>query len=117
LISAALGVPVRHEVAMTGEITLRGRVIPIGGVREKVLAAHRSGLKTVILPSKNEKDLVDIPDAILKEMKIIFVDHMDQVTEASIVGELKYVNGILPTKRKPTRHPAVKDARNKTDSD
>ena len=117
LISAALGVPVRHEVAMTGEITLRGRVIPIGGVREKVLAAHRSGLKTVILPSKNEKDLVDIPDAILKEMKIIFVDHMDQVTEASIVGELKYVNGILPTKRKPTRHPAVKDARNKNDSD
>ena len=114
LISAVLGVPVRHEVAMTGEITLRGRVIPIGGVREKVLAAHRSGLKTVILPKKNEKDLVDVPEAVLKELNIILVDHMDQVTEASIVGELKYANGIYPIKRKPTRHPPVKDTQNKT---
>ena len=105
LISAALSVPVRHEVAMTGEITLRGRVIPIGGVREKVLAAHRSGLKTVILPSKNEKDLVDVPEAVLKELNIIFVDHMDQVTEASIVGELK-ANGIyLLAKPTPVHKP------------
>jgi len=116
LISAALGVPVRHEVAMTGEITLRGRVIQIGGVREKVLASHRSGLKTVILPSKNEKDLVDVPEAILKELNIIFVDHMDQVTEASIVGELKYVNGLYPIKRKPSPRPQVKDTK-KSDSD
>jgi ATP-dependent Lon protease len=109
LISAALGVPVRHEVAMTGEITLRGRFIQIGGVREKVLAAHRSGLRTVILPAKNEKDLVDVPEAVLKELKIIFVDHMDQVTEASIVGELKYANGIYPVKRKATRRQSAKD--------
>jgi|SRR5690606_128739 len=117
LISAALGVPISHEVAMTGEITLRGRVIQIGGVREKVLAAHRSGLKTVILPSKNEKDLVDIPEAVLKEMNIIFVDHMDQVTEASIVGKLKYANGLYPVKRKPSRRQSAKDTDSKTDSD
>ena len=65
LISAALSIPIRHEVAMTGEITLRGRVLQIGGVREKVLAAHRSGIKTVILPSKNEKDLIDVPKQVL----------------------------------------------------
>ncbi|MCK9246210.1 MAG: endopeptidase La [Anaerolineaceae bacterium] len=111
LISAALGVPVRHEVAMTGEITLRGRVLQIGGVREKVLAAHRSGLKTVILPVKNEKDLIDIPEAVLKELKIVFVDHMDQVLETSIVGELKYANGLHPVPRKPERRPAKKESR------
>ncbi|MDD2522384.1 MAG: endopeptidase La [Anaerolineaceae bacterium] len=111
LISAALGVPIRHEVAMTGEITLRGRVLQIGGVREKVLAAHRSGIKTVILPGKNEKDLVDIPEAVLKELEIIFVDHMDQVTQASIAGELKYANGIYPVKRKPSRRPPMKEPR------
>lgn len=111
LISAALGVPVKHEVAMTGEITLRGRVIQIGGVREKVLAAHRSGLKTVILPGKNEKDLVDVPEAVLKELNIIFVDHMDQVSEASIAGDLKYANGLYPVKRKPSRRQAVKVSR------
>ena len=94
---------------MTGEVTLRGRVLQIGGVREKVLAAHRSGLKTMILPSKNEKDLVDIPQAILKEMEFIFVDHMDQVTQAAIVGDLKYMNNIYPVKRKPTRRPPLKE--------
>jgi len=109
LISSVLCVPVRHEVAMTGEVTLRGRVLQIGGVREKVLAAHRSGLKTMILPSKNEKDLVDIPQAILKEMEFIFVDHMDQVTQAAIVGDLKYMNNIYPVKRKPTRRPPLKE--------
>ena len=117
LISAALGVPVRHEVAMTGEITLRGRVIQIGGIREKVLAAHRSGLKTVILPSKNEKDLVDVPEAVLKELKIIFVDHMDQVTQASIIGEFKYANGLYPDKLKPSRRKSTKDTDSKSDSE
>ena len=116
LISAALGVPIRHEVAMTGEITLRGRVLQIGGVREKVLAAHRSGLKTVIMPAKNEKDLVDIPEAVLKELKIVFVDHMDQVLETSIVGELKYANGLHPVKLKPNRRPQKKESQGKTDS-
>ena len=108
LISATLGIPVNHEVAMTGEITLRGRVLPIGGVREKVLAAHRSGLKTVILPTKNEKDLIDVPEAILKELKIVLVDHMDQVLETAIIGELKYHNGIIPIKSKSKKKSSAK---------
>lgn len=79
LISAFTGQPVNKDVCMSGEITLRGRVLPIGGVREKVLAAHRSGLKTVILPRRNQKDLVDIPKRARNELNIVMVEHMDQV--------------------------------------
>jgi ATP-dependent Lon protease len=69
---------------MTGEITLRGRVLPVGGVREKVLAAYRAGIKTVIIPEKNVKDLVDVPKKALHDLKIIPVNHMDQVIEIAI---------------------------------
>jgi ATP-dependent Lon protease len=79
IISALTGRPVFRHVGMTGEITLRGRVLPIGGVREKVLAAYRAGLKTVILPEKNMKDLVELPKAAKLELKIIPVKHMDEV--------------------------------------
>jgi ATP-dependent Lon protease len=79
MISAFTGRPSFHLVGMTGEITLRGRVLPVGGVREKVLASHRSGLKTVIIPERNEKDLEDIPKSVLKEMKLITVKHMDEI--------------------------------------
>jgi ATP-dependent Lon protease len=64
---------------MTGEITLRGRVLPIGGVKEKVLAAHRAGIRTLILPDKNRKDLVDVPANVQRQMEFVFVDHMDAV--------------------------------------
>ena len=64
LVSALCGMPVRHDVAMTGEITLRGRVLPIGGLREKALAAHRGGIKKILIPKENEKDLEEIPEAI-----------------------------------------------------
>jgi len=64
---------------MTGEITLRGRVLPVGGVREKILAAHRAGLKTIILPERNQKDLIDVPKKVLADLKIVPVIHMDQV--------------------------------------
>ncbi|MGB6410464.1 MAG: endopeptidase La [Candidatus Deferrimicrobiaceae bacterium] len=84
LASALLRVPARNDLAMTGEITLRGRVLPIGGVKEKLLAAHRGGIKTVILPSENEKDLAEIPGKIKKNLKIIFVRHMDEVISAAI---------------------------------
>ncbi|MGE5188574.1 MAG: endopeptidase La [Gemmatimonadota bacterium] len=84
LASAFLKVPARNDLAMTGEITLRGRVLPIGGVKEKLLAAHRGGIKTVILPAENEKDLVEIPAKIRKSLKIIFVGHMDEVIAAAI---------------------------------
>ncbi len=84
LISAFTGTPVRHDLGMTGEITLRGRVLPIGGVREKILAAHRSGLKMVILPEENEKDLVDVPKKARDELDIRLVKHMDDVLEIAL---------------------------------
>jgi ATP-dependent Lon protease len=79
LVSALLGIPVRNDVAMTGEITLRGRVLPIGGLREKLLAARRGLITSVIIPRDNEKDLRDIPDDVLKGLTIISVDHVDEV--------------------------------------
>ena len=84
IISALTGRPVYRHVGMTGEITLRGRVLPIGGVREKVLAAHRAGLKTVILPEKNVKDLVELPKTAKVELKIIPVKHMDEVLQVAL---------------------------------
>lgn len=79
LVSALLGIPARHDVAMTGEITLRGRVLPIGGLREKLLAANRGEMKTVIIPKENEKDLKELPEEILKPLNIKFVEHLDEV--------------------------------------
>lgn len=87
LISAFTERPVFKEVGMTGEITLRGRVLPVGGVREKVLAAHRAGLKTVILPERNMKDLVDVPKRVRDELKLVPVSHMDQVLAVAIAPE------------------------------
>jgi ATP-dependent Lon protease len=84
IVSALTGRPVYKHVGMTGEITLRGRVLPIGGVREKVLAAHRSGLKTVLLPEKNLKDLVDLPKTARSELKIIPIKHMDEVLQLAL---------------------------------
>ena len=77
--------PVRKNVAMTGEITLRGKVLPIGGVRDKVLAAHRAGLKTVLLPEENRKDFDEIPETVLKDLNIHFVGHMDEVIEHALL--------------------------------
>ncbi len=82
--SALTGRPVFCDVGMTGEVTLRGRVLPIGGVREKVLAAHRAGIRVVIIPEKNMKDLVDVPKTARDELKVIPVKHMDQVLEVSL---------------------------------
>ena len=79
IVSAMLKVPVKKTVAMTGEVTLRGRVLAIGGLKEKVMAAHRGGIKTVICPKENEKDLKDIPKEVIKDLKVILVDHVDQV--------------------------------------
>jgi len=84
MVSAFTGIPVRKDVAMTGEITLRGRVLPIGGLKSKILAAHLAGAKMVILPKKNEKDLRDIPEEIRKSMKLVLVDSMDNVLEAAL---------------------------------
>jgi len=87
LISAFTGRAVLKDVGMTGEITLRGKVLPVGGVREKVLAAHRAGIKTIILPQKNLKDLIDVPKKARNELKIVPVDYMDEVLEVALAKE------------------------------
>ncbi len=102
LISAFTERPVHKDVGMTGEITLRGRILPIGGVREKVLAAHRAGLKTVILPERNLKDMVDIPRKVRDDIKIVPVVHMDQVLEIALH---------LPTENKPKKAKRVQEER------
>jgi len=84
LISSLLNIPVRHDLAMTGEITLRGRVLPIGGLREKLLAAHRGLIKTVLIPSENEKNLKDVPKDILKDLEVIPVKTMDEVIDKAL---------------------------------
>jgi len=85
LVSALTKRPVHREVAMTGEITLRGRVLPIGGLKEKILAAYRGGIKKIIIPKENEKDLRDIPPAISKKLEIVSVEHMDEVLPHALV--------------------------------
>jgi ATP-dependent Lon protease len=85
LASIFTGRPVKKEIAMTGEITLRGKVLPIGGVRDKVLGAHRAGIEMVILPKANRKDVEDVPDTVKKSLKLVFVDHVDQVIDRALV--------------------------------
>jgi ATP-dependent Lon protease len=77
--------PVRREVAMTGEITLRGKVLPIGGLKEKLLAAHRAGIKVFILPEKNRKDLHEVPDEVKQSMELVFVKHVDEVLDKALL--------------------------------
>jgi len=85
IVSAFTQRPVRKYVGMTGEITLRGRVLEIGGVKEKVIAAHRAGLKTLILPKNNKKDLIDVPKEVKNDIDFHFVDHMDKVLTLVLV--------------------------------
>jgi ATP-dependent Lon protease len=87
LVSAFCRIPVRKDVAMTGEITLRGRVLPIGGLKEKVLAAHRGGIKTVIIPKENAKDVREIPKKVREKLRIVTVDHADEVLREALVLE------------------------------
>jgi ATP-dependent Lon protease len=84
IVSALTKIPVRSDVAMTGEITLRGKVLPIGGVKEKLLAAHRAGIKNIILPKENEKDLQDIPPEILESLSVNLVETMDEVLQVAL---------------------------------
>ena len=100
LVSALTRVPVRHDLAMTGEITLRGRILPIGGLKEKVLAAHRGGIKTVLIPEENEKDIEEIPSTILKTVELVPVSHMDEVLKKALIVEGP--GGFLKKKLEPT---------------
>ena len=88
LLSVLSGIPVRSDVAMTGEITLRGKVLPIGGVKEKLLAAHRAGIRKIILPRDNEKDISEIPQEILKELSIELVEKAEEVFDIALVAPI-----------------------------
>ncbi len=113
--SALLKIPSRKDVAMTGEITLRGRVLPIGGLKEKLLAAHRGKIKTIIIPKENEKDLKDIPAKILKEIDVVTVEHMDEVLKfalklddpESLFKRGGSSKGMLRIKQRSHAHPEV----------
>lgn len=100
--SALSGIPVRRDVAMTGEITLRGKVLPIGGLKEKLLAAHRAGIFEAILPKENEKDLADIPENLRDHMKLHFVDTMDEVLRIALERPLPEVAAPQPLASIPT---------------
>jgi ATP-dependent Lon protease len=89
IVSSLTNIPVRRDVAMTGEVTITGQVLPIGGLKEKLLAAHRAGIKEVIIPKENEKDLVDMPKKIIDEIKITPVEYADQVLKVALTKELK----------------------------
>ena len=101
LVSVLTGIPIRRDVAMTGEITLRGRVLPIGGLKEKLLAALRAGIKTVFIPKDNEKDLAEIPDNVKKGLKIIAVSHVDQVISKALVREPEPIEWVEPEEVPP----------------
>jgi ATP-dependent Lon protease len=89
IVSVLTGIPIRRDIAMTGEITLRGRVLPIGGLKEKLLAASRGGIKTVLIPDENAKDLTEISDAIKGGLEIIPVARMDEVIAKALVRQPK----------------------------
>ena len=94
LVSAILNNPIRRDVAMTGEVTLTGQVLPIGGLKEKLLAAHRAGIKEVLIPKENKKDLVDMPKKIIDDIKITPVEHADEVLKIALTKELKRVEWV-----------------------
>jgi ATP-dependent Lon protease len=105
--SAFTKTPVICSIAMTGEITLRGRVLPIGGLKEKLLAAHRAGIKTVLIPKANEKDLPEVPEKVTKELEIRMVEHMDQVLKTALVGG----EALLARKAQPSAETAAAEQR------
>jgi ATP-dependent Lon protease len=85
LVSALTGRPVYRDIAMTGELTLRGRLLPVGGLKEKILAAHRGGIKKIVIPKENQKDLNDIPATVAKQVEIVFAEHMDEVLPQALI--------------------------------
>jgi ATP-dependent Lon protease len=110
LVSLATGRPVRCDVGMTGEITLRGQVMPVGGIKEKMLAAHRAGLKTVILPQRNEADLEDLPDDVREALNFVFVKTVDEVLDAALLPAPKKKRKTTRRKRKAESEKSEKEA-------
>jgi len=117
LASALTKIEVRRDIAMTGEITLRGKVLPIGGLKEKLLAAHRAGIREAILPMDNKKDLADLPELIRNEMKLNWVEQMDEVLEIALAGKLPKLSEELPdalATAQPIPPPSIEPAANVT---
>ena len=106
LVSTLSRIPTRGDVAMTGEITLRGKVLPVGGVKEKVLAAHRANLRTIILPKDNEKDLAEIPKSVIDTLELYMVDTMDEVLKIALAEPFE---ARLPNQNKPDEQAARTD--------
>jgi ATP-dependent Lon protease len=98
VISSLTGKAIKKDVAMTGEITIRGRVLPVGGIKEKVLAAHRAGMKTIIMPKESEKYLEEIPKQVKRKLNFVLVDHLDEVLPAAIVDEAILESGVAASK-------------------
>jgi ATP-dependent Lon protease len=109
IVSVMTGIPVRRDLAMTGEITLRGRVLPIGGLKEKLLAALRGGMKTVLIPEENAKDLVDIPDSVKSGLEIVPVSRMDEVLVRALTRKPEPIVWEEPTTVKPKPEAAIDD--------
>ncbi|HYG25815.1 MAG TPA: S16 family serine protease, partial [Caulobacteraceae bacterium] len=107
MVSVLTGVPIRKDVAMTGEVTLRGRVLAIGGLKEKLLAALRSGIKTVIIPKENEKDLADIPENVRSALEIIPVATVDEVLVVALTDKLTPIEWNEETDPMPSTPPAA----------
>ena len=115
VISALTRKPVRNDTAMTGEITLRGRVLPVGGLRDKTLAAHRHGIRRLIVPADNQRDMREIPQNIRDEIEFIFVTNMDQVIQAAILLDVDQVDHLQEANERlfqlpPTLQPDIIDA-------
>ena len=94
IVSSINGIPVNKDIAMTGEVTITGQVLPIGGLKEKLLAAHRAGIKHVLIPKDNEKDLTDIPEKVKKDIKITPIKHADEALRIALTKELKRVDWV-----------------------
>ena len=105
LTSALTMIPVRRDIAMTGEVTLRGKVLPIGGLKEKLLAAHRAGIREAVMPKDNEKDYDELPQLIKDEMKLHFVSEMDDVLRLALEGRLPKLEEDVPDALSATMPP------------
>jgi len=100
LISALTSHAIKHDVAMTGEITLRGRVLPVGGIKEKVLGAHRAGIRTVILPRNNERDIDEVPSHVKRRLAFVYVEHMDEVIASAFCAPPTHIQAAQHTTKR-----------------
>ena len=112
IVSSITGIPVKREIAMTGEVTITGKILPIGGLKEKLLAAHRAGIKKVLIPEDNKKDLAEIPDKIKSDMEITTVSHVDNVLQISLTKPLKAIDWVDVSLSTPTKEKTVVEKHN-----